>query len=194
MSVKGACAIVGLGMTPMGKVYGRSATDFAIEAVELALHDAGLERNDVDGLLINANMSREMSLPLQNALQRCSERLSLDIWIRQPRDIFPWLNPSAHRCRMGKSRVGQCDERLWFDGGHHDSIRKVSFATLLAGTGWSFVEVARRHGDFALVGVATTVALDTSGNCSTTRDKQVHSAGYLPLAQILRVRGREPMQ
>ena len=42
----------------MGKVYGRTATDFAAEALALALDDAGLEKADVDGLLINANHSR----------------------------------------------------------------------------------------------------------------------------------------
>jgi acetyl-CoA acetyltransferase len=68
MSIKGACAIAGLGVTRMGKIYGRSATDFACEAVDLALQDAGLPREAVDGLLINANMSREMNLQLQRAL------------------------------------------------------------------------------------------------------------------------------
>ena len=68
MSIKGKSAIVGLGVTAMGKVYGRSATDFAAEAIELALDDAGLKKEDVDGLLINANMSREMSPQLQMTL------------------------------------------------------------------------------------------------------------------------------
>src|SRR5258708_17897759 len=68
MSIKGKCAIVGLGVTAMGKVYGRSATDFAAEAIQLALDDAGLQKKDVDGLLINANMSPEMSPLLQMQL------------------------------------------------------------------------------------------------------------------------------
>ncbi len=68
MGVKGKCAIAGLGVTPMGKIYGRSATDFALEAIELALADAGLQKDEVDGLLINANMSREMNPQLQAAL------------------------------------------------------------------------------------------------------------------------------
>src|SRR5258708_3195265 len=68
MGVKGKCAIAGLGVTPMGKIYGRSATDFALEAIELALADAGLQTDEVDGLLINANMSREMNTQLQAAL------------------------------------------------------------------------------------------------------------------------------
>jgi acetyl-CoA acetyltransferase len=61
-------AIAGLGITEMGKVYGRSPTDFAAEAIALALDDAGLERNDIDGLLINANHSTEMAPSLQFSL------------------------------------------------------------------------------------------------------------------------------
>ena len=38
-----------------------------------------------------------------------------------------------------------------------------------AGTGSAFVEVSRRHGDFALVGVAATVTLDAAGVCTASR-------------------------
>lgn len=48
-------------------------------------------------------------------------------------------------------------------------LHEVSFPALPASTGWSFVEVARRHGDFALVGVAATVTLDKTGTCSGAR-------------------------
>lgn len=53
-------AIVGLGVTPMGKIYGRRSVDFAAEAIALALDDAGLEKSDLDGLLINANIPGDM--------------------------------------------------------------------------------------------------------------------------------------
>jgi len=53
-------AIVGLGVTPMGKIYGRRSVDFAAEAIALALDDAGLDKRDLDGLLINANISGDM--------------------------------------------------------------------------------------------------------------------------------------
>ena len=66
--MKGRTAIAGLGMTEMGKVYGRTATDFAAEALALALDDAGLAKADVDGLLINANHSAEMAPMLQMSL------------------------------------------------------------------------------------------------------------------------------
>ena len=36
-------------------------------------------------------------------------------------------------------------------------------------TGWAFEEFSRRHGDFALVGVAVTVAVDPKGSCAGAR-------------------------
>ncbi len=67
-------AISGLGITPMGKVFGRTATDFAVEAIRLALADAGLAKHALDGLLINTGTSSllgqagAITLDLQNAL------------------------------------------------------------------------------------------------------------------------------
>jgi acetyl-CoA acetyltransferase len=66
--MRATAAIAGLGITEMGKVYGRTASDFAGEAIALALEDAGLEAGDVDGLLINANQSTEMAPTLQFSL------------------------------------------------------------------------------------------------------------------------------
>lgn len=60
--------IVGLGVTPMGKIYGRRSVDFAAEAIALALEDAGLTKNDVDGLLINANIPNDMDPRTQMTL------------------------------------------------------------------------------------------------------------------------------
>jgi aerobic carbon-monoxide dehydrogenase medium subunit len=36
-------------------------------------------------------------------------------------------------------------------------------------TGWAFLEVARRHGDYAQVGIAAGVALDEAGRCREAR-------------------------
>ncbi len=60
MANKPKGAIVGLGVTKMGKIYGRRSVDFAAEAIALALEDAGLQKSDVDGLLINANIPNDM--------------------------------------------------------------------------------------------------------------------------------------
>ncbi|MFW0797802.1 thiolase family protein [Gordonia sp. CPCC 205515] len=52
-------AIVGLGMSDLGKVYGRTA-DFAATAVRRAVADAGLSMSDVDGLLVSSGMKQEL--------------------------------------------------------------------------------------------------------------------------------------
>ena len=49
--MKNRTAIVGLGITEMGRVY-RSASDLACEAVFLALKDAGLNKSELDGYLL----------------------------------------------------------------------------------------------------------------------------------------------
>jgi len=55
--LRGATAIAGLGVTPQGKVYGNTAIGFAVDAVQLALDDAGLARTDLDGLLVNPGLT-----------------------------------------------------------------------------------------------------------------------------------------
>jgi len=57
MSLKGKTAIAGLGITKQGKVYDYNHVGFAVEAVRLALADAGLERRDLDGVLVNPGLS-----------------------------------------------------------------------------------------------------------------------------------------
>jgi CO/xanthine dehydrogenase FAD-binding subunit len=41
---------------------------------------------------------------------------------------------------------------------HDEMILEASFPEMAPGTGWSFTEFARRHGDFAIVGVAALLA------------------------------------
>ncbi len=50
-------AIAGLGITPQGKVFHTNHVGLAVEAVQLALDDAGLLRDDLDGLLLNPGLS-----------------------------------------------------------------------------------------------------------------------------------------
>src|SRR5690625_156034 len=68
-------AIAGLGMTSMGKIYGKSATEFACEALELAATDAGINLNDIDGLLVNPGIKNDVDLRLQSTLQLQDLRL-----------------------------------------------------------------------------------------------------------------------
>jgi acetyl-CoA acetyltransferase len=55
-------------MSELGRVYGRSATEFAVDAVLAALADAGLEKRELDGLLINPGISQGVDLSLSHAL------------------------------------------------------------------------------------------------------------------------------
>ncbi|MHB8382780.1 MAG: thiolase family protein [Candidatus Binataceae bacterium] len=56
--LRSKCAIAGLGQTRMGKNFDHpNAMGFAVEAIELALEDAGLERSDLDGLLVNPGVT-----------------------------------------------------------------------------------------------------------------------------------------
>jgi CO/xanthine dehydrogenase FAD-binding subunit len=51
----------------------------------------------------------------------------------------------------------------------NEILTAVRFPYLPAKAGWSFLEVARRHGDFALTGTIATVGLDDRGNVETAR-------------------------
>src|SRR5438034_1243041 len=78
--LSGAAAIVGLGITPQGRVYGNTPVGFAVDAMQLALADAGLERKDLDGLLLNPGLAwADMgmgSFQLQQAMGLRNLRLS----------------------------------------------------------------------------------------------------------------------
>jgi acetyl-CoA acetyltransferase len=65
MSVRNNAAIAGLGITPMGKIFGRSSVDFAAEAIQIALEDAGLDKSELDGLLVNQGPTAPNPLILQ---------------------------------------------------------------------------------------------------------------------------------
>ncbi len=48
-------------------------------------------------------------------------------------------------------------------------LTDVEIPAPAAGSGWAFGEVSRRHGDYALAGVAAVVTLDAAGRCSGAR-------------------------
>jgi acetyl-CoA acetyltransferase len=72
-------AIVGAGLTEVGKVYGRSARSFAADAVRRAVADAGLELAEVDGLLVSAGKSGGLDLSLARHLGLQNLRLLSEI-------------------------------------------------------------------------------------------------------------------
>lgn len=70
---------------------------------------------------------------------------------------------------------------------------EIAFPPLPAGAGWSFMEFARRHGDYALIGVAAWIVLDDRGLCRDARLVYLNAGNgpidAQPAAQLLR--GRE---
>ena len=67
MAHEAKSAIVGLGYSAIGKVYGRTGTSFALEAIKNAMDDAGLAKDQIDGLLIQHGITPCIGLGLQNA-------------------------------------------------------------------------------------------------------------------------------
>jgi 3-oxoacyl-[acyl-carrier-protein] synthase III len=51
MGLKDKYAIVAVGYTPQGRVPGRTALSFHLEACANAIEDAGLKGKDIDGLI-----------------------------------------------------------------------------------------------------------------------------------------------
>jgi carbon-monoxide dehydrogenase medium subunit len=50
-----------------------------------------------------------------------------------------------------------------------EMLVEVDLPPLAPRTGWAFLEIARRHGDYAQAGVAAVVSLDGAGRCSKAR-------------------------
>jgi acetyl-CoA acetyltransferase len=69
MSSTRAPVIAGLGLTEMGRIYGRTSAQFAADAVRRAVADAGLSLADVDGLLTSGGVSGGVGLGLQRDLE-----------------------------------------------------------------------------------------------------------------------------
>ncbi len=72
----------------------------------------------------------------------------------------------------GERRVSACDffkGLFWTDLESRDLLVEVVLPPLPPRSGWAFDEIARRHGDFAMAGVAVRVALDDAGRCAQAR-------------------------
>ncbi len=60
-----------------------------------------------------------------------------------------------------------------------EMVVELQFPPVPPGAGWSFLELSRRHGDFALVGVIALVVLDAEGRIASAR-LGVIGAGPVP--------------
>jgi acetyl-CoA acetyltransferase len=77
--LSGAAAIAGLGITDVGRVYGRTTADFAADAVLRAVADAGLQISDVDGLLTSNGMTGGGTFLLADTLGLRDLRLNVTV-------------------------------------------------------------------------------------------------------------------
>ncbi|MQA00028.1 MAG: thiolase family protein [Dehalococcoidia bacterium] len=66
--LSGRAAIAGVGITEMTREPIGTTDQVAGRAIRLALEDAGLTKDDVDGLLINAGVTNDISIGLQRTL------------------------------------------------------------------------------------------------------------------------------
>ncbi|MBI3743723.1 MAG: thiolase family protein [Chloroflexi bacterium] len=64
----GSAAIAGLGITEMTRKFTKSAQALAVEAISLAIDDAGLKKSNLDGILTNAGISEGIGLGLNSVL------------------------------------------------------------------------------------------------------------------------------
>ena len=129
------------------------------EATRWIGHPAIRHRGTIGGSLAHSDPAGEY--PLVAAL------LGAEVVIRQPAD-------RTRRARWEAFSVDYLTTSLQPD----EMVVEVRVPKLGPGTGWGFQEVARRHGDFAMVAAAATVDLDDD----VVRDVRIALGGAGPTA------------
>ncbi len=164
-------AIAGLGLTELGKVYGRTPAQFAAQAVRLAVTDAGLTLADLDGLLVSSGTAGGVTPDLQKAIGLRDLRLLAQLEAYGSTAIG-MVQYASLAIRAGMASVVACvwaDCPLRPDGGsaYRQPRQRAGFASIgpasgLAGANPGYALAARRHmeaygtttDDFAAVAVA----------------------------------------
>ena len=63
--------ISGIGKSAIGRRLGRSATDLTLDAVLAAIDDAGLNRNDIDGVVAGSGYAPALDAsPIRRSISR----------------------------------------------------------------------------------------------------------------------------
>jgi carbon-monoxide dehydrogenase medium subunit len=126
------------------------------QALQLVAHPVIRNRGTTVGSLAHADPSGEMTAVL--ALTGGSVEVARQGSSRVVSSADFFLGPLESACVAGELAVS------------------AFFPALAPGTGTTFVEVARRHGDYAVCGVAAAVTLDADGAVSSAR------AAYISVA------------
>lgn len=133
------------------------------EAAPNIAHPQIRNRGTIGGSLVNADPAAELPVLMLALEARLKARsVSGERWI-EAKDFF----------------VGMFTTALELD----EILVEIEVPFMPARTGWSFMEVAPRAGDYALMGVAACVTLDENGTCQ--RAKLVYlNAGDGPVDAI----------
>lgn len=119
------------------------------EAVPFIAHPQIRNRGTIGGSIINADPAAELPvLMLALSARLKAKNASAERWI-DARDFF----------------VGMFTTALEPD----EILVEIEVPFMPANTGWSFMEVAPRAGDYALMGVAVQVMLDETGKCQQAK-------------------------
>ncbi len=75
--------------------------------------------------------------------------------------------------------AADCFQGLFLtDIGPEEIIVEIAVPPMAKNTGYSFVEFARRQGDYALIGVAALLSIDESGKCTSARLVYLNAGDY----------------
>jgi len=124
----------------------RRAAPLVHEAMPFIAHPQIRTRGTVGGSLAHADPAAELPAVM----------LALDARFRaRSRGVDRWI--PAGDFYTGLFATALAPDEL---------LVEIAVPALSARTGWAFAEVARRHGDYALVGVAAVVTLDANRRCT----------------------------
>jgi CO/xanthine dehydrogenase FAD-binding subunit len=124
-------------------------TPLLAEALPFIAHPQIRNRGTLGGSLVNADPAAELPVLMLALNARLKTRNAVsERWI-EARDFFLGMFTTAL----------EADEILV----------EIELPFMSPGTGWSFLEVAPRAGDYALMGVATLVSLDENGTCKRAK-------------------------
>lgn len=154
VSLRGKCAIVGLGYTPQGRIPGRTAKSFCLEAAKNAIEDADLTTKDIDGILVQPcptdarlgawTLAQEMGISLSFAADS-------DLWAGWGAAAVACVQHAAMAIDAGLCRYALCvfgDSPSYGTGYHRYTVDLSSSHSLpygIAGAAGSYAMAARRH-------------------------------------------------
>jgi carbon-monoxide dehydrogenase medium subunit len=119
------------------------------EAAPFIAHPQIRNRGTIGGSIVNADPAAELPvLMLALDARLKAKNISGERWINAP-DFFAGMFTTA----LAPDEI----------------LVEIELPFMSARTGWSFMEVAPRAGDYALMGVAALVTLDESGKCKKAK-------------------------